>query len=60
MAATKLGVDPSTWSTWENSGTIMSKAHRHLVAKFIGLSEGALYPMMRKRCNDSHGKPSPE
>ena len=60
VAAQKLGVDPSTWSAWEHGGTIMSKAHRHLIAKFIGLSEGALYSMMRKRWNDSHGKPTPE
>ena len=60
VAARKLGVDPSTWSAWEHGGTIMSKAHRHLVAQFIGLSEGALYSMMRKRWNDSHGKPTSE
>lgn len=60
VAAQKLGVDPSTWSAWEHGGTIMSKAHRQLVATFIGLSEGALYSLMRKRWNDSYGKPTPE
>jgi hypothetical protein len=25
-AVRKLGVDPSTWSTWETGGTIMGKA----------------------------------
>ena len=49
VAAKKLGVDPSTWSAWEQGGTIMSKAHRHMVAKFTGLSEAALYSMMRKQ-----------
>ena len=37
VAAQKLGVDPSTWSAWEHGGTIMSKAHRHVVAQFLGL-----------------------
>ena len=60
MAAKKLGVDPTTWSAWEQSGIIMSKAYRHLVARFIGLPEGALYAMMAKRWSDSQGKPSPE
>jgi hypothetical protein len=36
-AARKLGVDPSTWSTSETGGTIMGKAHRRLIATFIGL-----------------------
>ena len=49
VAAQKLGVDPSTWSAWEQGGIIMSKAHRHVVAKFTGLSEAALYSMMRKQ-----------
>ena len=47
VAAKKLGVDPSTWSAWEHGETIMSKTHRHLVAMFIGLSDGALYSMMQ-------------
>ncbi len=58
VAARKLGVDPSTWSAWEHGGTIMSKAHRHSVATFLGLSEGALYAMMQKRWNDSEEKPT--
>ena len=60
VAAKKLGVDPSTWSAWEHGGTIISKARRHVVATFLGLSEGALYAMMRQRWNDSEGKPTPE
>ena len=60
MAAKKLGVDPSTWSAREHDGTIMSKAHRPLLAKFIGLPDEALYSMIRKRWNDSHGKSTPE
>lgn len=59
IAAKELGVDPSTWSAWESGGTIMSRAHRHMVATFIGLSKGALYSMMQKRWNDSHGKTNP-
>ena len=51
VAAQNLGVDPSTWSAWEHGGTIMSKAHRHVVAQFIGLSDGALSSMMRTRWN---------
>jgi transcriptional regulator with XRE-family HTH domain len=49
MAAQELKVDPSTWSAWENGRTIMTKAHRQLVSKFIGISDGALYSMNRKR-----------
>ena len=51
VAAQKLGVDPSTSSAWEHGGTIMSTAHRHLVAKFIELSDGTLCSMMRTRWN---------
>lgn len=49
MAAKKLGVDPTTWSAWEQGGTIMSRTYRLLVATFIELPEGALYAMMAKR-----------
>jgi len=59
-AACKLGVDPSTWSTWEAGGTIMAKAHRVLVARFTGFSETDVYAAMRKRWNDSHDRPTPE
>jgi transcriptional regulator with XRE-family HTH domain len=59
-AARKLGVDPCTWSDWERGGTIMAKAHRRMVAKFLGLREIELYSTMRKRWNDSHGRPTPE
>ena len=59
-AARKLGVDPSTWSEWENGGTIMAKAHRCLVAKVMGLPEAEVYAAMRKQWNDSHHRPTPE
>lgn len=49
MAAHQLKVDPSTWSAWENGRLIMSRAHRQLVSKFIGISDEALYTMNRKR-----------
>jgi DNA-binding XRE family transcriptional regulator len=39
IAARALGVDPATWSNWEKDGTILVKAHRQLVARFVGLSE---------------------
>lgn len=60
VAAQKLGVDPSTWSAWEQGGTIMSKEYRHLVATFIGLPEATLDSTMRKQWNDLHGKQTPE
>jgi transcriptional regulator with XRE-family HTH domain len=59
-AARKLGIDPSTWSSWEGGGTIMLIAHRCLVAKFTGLSEAEIYAAMRKRWNDSHGRSTPQ
>jgi transcriptional regulator with XRE-family HTH domain len=60
QAARTLGVDPSTWSVWEAGGTVMSKAHRLLVARFTGLSEAAVYAAMRKRWNDSHNRATPQ
>lgn len=58
-AALKLGVDPSTWSSWESGGTIMAKAHRRLIANFVGLAEPDIFTAMRKRWNDSHRRPTP-
>jgi transcriptional regulator with XRE-family HTH domain len=58
QAAKALGVDPCTWSSWECGGTIMIKAHRRLVAHFLGLPENHLNAAMRKRWNDSHGVPT--
>ena len=43
-AAKELGVDPSTWSAWENGGISMSKASRRLLTKFIDLSDGICRP----------------
>ena len=60
VAAQKLGVDPCTWSDWENGGTIMATAHRRLVAKFLGVKEADVNSEMRKRWNDSHGRATPE
>ena len=34
-AARHLGVDPSTWSSWEAGGTIMALEDRRLVAGFL-------------------------
>ena len=60
VASRKLGIDPCTWSSWENGGTIMGKAHRRTIAEFLGLPEDELYAAMRKRWNDSHGKLTPK
>ena len=56
QAAQKLGVDPCTWSDWVSGGTIMLTAHRRMIARFLGLPEGELHSIMRKRWNDSHGR----
>ena len=55
-AARYLGVDPSTWSSWESGGTIMAIAHRELIAQFIGLPETVIYRLMKSRWNEAHGK----
>lgn len=57
-AASYMGVDPATWSSWELGGTIMKPAHRKLVARFTGLDENHVYRCMKKRWNDGHGKPT--
>jgi len=55
-AAKCLGVDPCTWSSWENGGTIMALKHRRLVATFLGLSESEVHAEMKKKWNGQHGK----
>jgi len=53
-AAQESGIDPSTWSSWEAGGTIMAKAHRALVARFVGLPESEVDAYMRRQENKSH------
>lgn len=55
-AAREAKVHPSTWSSWEARGTIMAKAHRALVARFVGLPEQEIYDLMRQRWSESHGR----
>lgn len=59
QAARETGVDPSTWSSWEAGGTIVAKAHRALVARFVGLPEFEVYALMRRQWNDSHQRRTP-
>ena len=56
IAAVHLGVDPSTWSSWENGGTIMLKEHREAVARFLGLPESKLSASMGERWGQAHRK----
>ena len=56
--ATHFGVDRCTVTAWEGGGTIMNKAHRRMVARFLGLPESQLDREMRRRWNDSHGRPT--
>jgi DNA-binding XRE family transcriptional regulator len=53
-AAKHLGVDPCTWSSWENGGTIMAIAHRRLVALFLGLPEADVWIEMKRKWNSQH------
>ena len=39
-AARKLGVDPGTWSDWEQGTVIVYRTYRVLVARLLGLAEG--------------------
>lgn len=57
-AASYVGVDPSTWSSWEAGGIILLPAHRALVARFTGLPEQEIQFAMRRQWNACHGKPS--
>ncbi|MDO8272412.1 MAG: helix-turn-helix transcriptional regulator [Gammaproteobacteria bacterium] len=55
-AARSLGIDPSTWSNWENGGTIMCLNHRRLVASFLCIPEEIIYTDMKIQWNNLHGK----
>lgn len=56
-AARHLGVDPSTWSSWERGGTIMALAHRKCVATFIDMPESEIRSLMRMRWGTVHRTP---
>lgn len=56
-AAWNLGVDPSTWSSWESGGTIMAFAHRKCVATFIDMPESEIRSLMRIRWGTAHRTP---
>ena len=55
-AAKHLGVDPCTWSNWENGGTIMAIKHRRLVATILDLFEAEVHAEMKKKWNGQHSK----
>lgn len=59
VAAQKLGVNPCTWSGWENGGTIMITAHRQLIARFLGIPDAEIHFTIRKKWNASHGRNAP-
>ncbi len=48
-AAQSIGVDPCTWSRWENGGTIMCLDHRGLVASFLGISTAIVNTDIKRR-----------
>lgn len=54
--ADHLGVDRCTVTSWELGGTILKRAHRKLVAHFLGLGEPDLMREMGDRWNRSHAK----
>lgn len=58
IAASYIGVDPSTWSSWELGGTIMRPEHRARIAAFTGIPEHELQHTMTRQWNDHHGKPT--
>lgn len=60
QAATYIGVDSSTWASWESGTTIMLPNHRELVARFTGLSCRDVNPTMKRQWNTAHGKPTVE
>lgn len=41
-AARYLGIDPSTWSSWECGGRILALEHRRRVANFLGTGPRSL------------------
>ena len=53
-AAERIGVDPSTWSAWEIGGTVMTVAHRRLVARLTGLAEAEVHAAMQYQWNRLH------
>lgn len=59
-AASYIGVDPSTWASWESGTTIMLPKHRELVARFTGLSSHDVNLTMKRQWNSAHGKPTIE
>ena len=38
-AAAHVGLDPTTWGAWERGKAILSRSHRVLVARLLGLPE---------------------
>jgi DNA-binding XRE family transcriptional regulator len=58
--AAYLGVDRCSITSWECGGTIMAKAHRRRVARFVQVPEHELDAAMRKQWNNSHRRPTPE
>lgn len=57
-AASYIGVDPSTWSSWELGGTILRPEHRARIAAFTGIPEHELQHTMTRQWNNHHGKPT--
>ena len=55
-AARSMGVDPSTWSSWEGGGTIVCLNHRRLVASFLHIPQEMVCTDMKKQWNNLHGK----
>jgi transcriptional regulator with XRE-family HTH domain len=41
-AASETGVDAGTWGDWERGKVILFRAHRIMVARLLGMSEGEL------------------
>ena len=58
--ADHLDIDECAVANWERGGTIMAKAHRRLVARFVGLPEAELDAAMGKRWNESNRRPAAE
>lgn len=53
-AAFELGADPGSWSDWEGGGLILRLAHRHRVARLLGVSPDELTLDMQKRWGGCH------
>ena len=54
--AAHLGVQDGTVRRWESGGTILMRAHRTLVAAFLGLPENHLMTDMGDRFWATHGR----